>query len=77
MADPLSNHELGRDELKVAAHIHSFGGVDLDLSRVDEAFDMGNYSMGSTRKIAPTLSQVKSSLVGTLNNELYITTPYK
>ncbi|XP_015882642.3 uncharacterized protein LOC107418459 [Ziziphus jujuba] len=72
VADTLSNHDLGRDELKVAAPVRSSGGLDLDLNRVDEASDLGNYSISSTCKIDPTLSQVKSSSGGTLSSEVCV-----
>jgi hypothetical protein len=67
LSGPTNNHEMARVELMSSAPVRCSGGLDLDLNRVDDASDMGNYSTSNGRKMDVPLVPVKSSSGGPLN----------
>ncbi|XWS48133.1 hypothetical protein CRYUN_Cryun13aG0046800 [Craigia yunnanensis] len=52
-----------------SAAIRSFGGLDLDLNRVDEPVDLGNHSTGNNHRLDAPVLHIKSSPGGILNAE--------
>ncbi|XVF50283.1 hypothetical protein PTKIN_Ptkin04bG0083800 [Pterospermum kingtungense] len=55
--------------LMSSAPIRSFGGLDLDLNRVDEPIDLGNHSTSNSRRLDVPMQPIKSSSDGILNGE--------
>ncbi|PQQ02939.1 uncharacterized protein Pyn_11829 [Prunus yedoensis var. nudiflora] len=50
------------------APVRSSGGLDLDLNQIDEASEMGNYSLSNSCRMDNPLLSVKST--GPLNGEV-------
>ncbi|KAK8599671.1 hypothetical protein V6N13_077582 [Hibiscus sabdariffa] len=65
--DLSNNHDL-KCGLVDSAPIRSSGGLDLDLNRVDEPVDLGNYSSGNSCRIDAPVHPVMSS-VGILHGD--------
>ncbi|KAK8518582.1 hypothetical protein V6N12_011833 [Hibiscus sabdariffa] len=65
--DLSNNHDL-KCGLVDSAPIRSSGGLDLDLNRVDEPVDLGNYSSGNSCRIDAPVHPVMSS-IGILHGE--------
>ncbi|KAK9104639.1 hypothetical protein Scep_021483 [Stephania cephalantha] len=71
---PVSVRDLGRNEM-ISSSIpsRSAGGLDLDLNRVDEATDLGQFSASTSRRTeAPLLSMRASSSGGVSNGEVNV-----
>ncbi|KAF8407950.1 hypothetical protein HHK36_007090 [Tetracentron sinense] len=66
---PFNNRVLARDEMfDSSAPGRSAGGLDLDLNRVDEGADIGQFSTSTSRRLEVPLLLVKSSLSGGFPN---------
>ncbi|XP_050257136.1 uncharacterized protein LOC126702478 [Quercus robur] len=64
---PTNNHDVARDGMICSEPVRGSGGLDLDLNRVDDASDMGNFSISNGRRMDIPLAQVKSQSGGALN----------
>ncbi|KAL6973275.1 non-specific serine,threonine protein kinase [Sarracenia purpurea var. burkii] len=60
-SDRTSKHDVAQNDLMGSSHIHGSGGLDLDLNRVDEASDMGQYTTSSNRRLDGFLLPMKLS----------------
>ncbi|KAJ6765235.1 BAH AND TFIIS DOMAIN-CONTAINING PROTEIN-RELATED [Salix koriyanagi] len=69
VADLVNNHDRVQDSPLASASVRSFGGLDLDLNRVDEPNDMGNHLTSMGRKMEAQLHPVKPSS-GVLNGDV-------
>ena len=61
LSGPINNPEMAREELMGTAPVRFSGLLDLDLNRVDDASDMGNYLTSNSRRTDVPLVPVKSS----------------
>jgi hypothetical protein len=57
---PTNNLEISRERLIGSGSVRGSGGLDLDLNRVDDASDIGNYLTGNSRRVDVPLLPVKS-----------------
>ncbi|CAK7328965.1 unnamed protein product, partial [Dovyalis caffra] len=64
-----NNHDQVRDAPVGSVSVRSFGGLDLDLNRVDEPNDMGNHLTSMGRRLDAQLHPVKPSS-GALNGNV-------
>ncbi|XP_057464564.1 uncharacterized protein LOC130754374 isoform X1 [Actinidia eriantha] len=67
-SDHISNRDLAQNDLMDSVPISSSGGLDLDLNRVDEANDLGQYPASSIRRLDAWLLPEKSSSSGGFPN---------
>ncbi|XP_057473036.1 uncharacterized protein LOC130761542 isoform X2 [Actinidia eriantha] len=67
-SDHISNRDFARNDLMGSVPIRSSGGLDLDLNRVDEVNDMGQYPESSSRRLDALLLPVKLSSSGGFPN---------
>uniref|UniRef100_A0A5B7BCY6 Uncharacterized protein n=1 Tax=Davidia involucrata TaxID=16924 RepID=A0A5B7BCY6_DAVIN len=59
-SDRINNCDLARNDLMGVAPLRGSGGLDLDLNRIDEANDMGQYSTSSSLRLEAPLLPVKA-----------------
>ncbi|KAI5683505.1 hypothetical protein M9H77_04733 [Catharanthus roseus] len=68
MSDHLGNNQKSRNDFTGSAPVHSCGGLDLDLNRVDDANDMMQFPTSCSRRleapVVPLKSVSSSSLSG-------------
>ncbi|GFZ12040.1 protein SUO [Actinidia rufa] len=67
-SDHICNRDLVQNDLIGSVPIRSPGGLDLDLNRVDEVNDMGQYPESSSRRLDALLPPVKLSSLGGFPN---------
>ncbi|ONI08422.1 hypothetical protein PRUPE_5G177500 [Prunus persica] len=67
-SDPTNNNDLAHDQSMSIAPVRCSGGLDLDLNQIDEASEMGNYSLSNSCRMDNPLLSVKST--GPLNGEV-------
>jgi hypothetical protein len=72
LSGPINNLEMAHVELMGTATVRFSGVLDLDLNRVDDASDMGNYSTSNGRRMDVPLVPVKSSSGGPLNGAVSV-----
>ncbi|KAB1202455.1 hypothetical protein CJ030_MR8G019527 [Morella rubra] len=66
LSHPTNNNEMACEELTVSVPVRCSGGLDLDLNRIGDASDMGNYLTSNSHRMDVPLVPVKSS--GGLHN---------
>ncbi|XP_062026347.1 uncharacterized protein LOC133742689 [Rosa rugosa] len=61
LSAPTSNNDFARDQSMSMAPVRSSGGLDLDLNQVDEASEIGSYSLSNIRRMNNPILSTKAS----------------
>ncbi|XP_037494387.1 uncharacterized protein LOC105640420 isoform X2 [Jatropha curcas] len=72
MSDFTNKRDLLHDKTVGSAPVRNFGGLDLDLNRVDEPTDMFNHLTSNGHKLDVQLQPIKSLSGGILNGEVSV-----